>query len=298
VVDAYNGTVTFYVFAVDDPIIKAYQNMLPGLFRERSEMPANLQRHIRYPEDLFTVQAEMYGTYHMTNPTTFYNREDRWEVPHELYRDREIELQPYYVMAQLPRAENPEFILMLPLSVAGKNQMAGWLAGRSDGADYGKLVAYRFPKGRFVDGPAQIESRIHSDSRFSGNLSLWDQHGSRVIRGNLIILPLNGNQLVAIEPVYIEAEQTRIPTLARVVFGQLLPDDRKIEWAGTLSEAEALLVGIRAEQPAGPAAAATDLDRLERARTVFRDMRQEYAAGNFVRYGELLQQLEKILLPP
>ena len=298
VVDAYNGTVTFYVFAVDDPIIKAYQNMLPGLFRERSEMPANLQRHIRYPEDLFTVQAEMYGTYHMTNPTTFYNREDRWEVPHELYRDREIELQPYYVMAQLPRAENPEFILMLPLSVAGKNQMAGWLAGRSDGADYGKLVAYRFPKGRFVDGPAQIESRIHSDSRFSGDLSLWDQHGSRVIRGNLIILPLNGNQLVAIEPVYIEAEQTRIPTLARVVFGQLLPDDRKIEWAGTLSEAEALLVGIRAEQPAGPAAAATDLDRLERARTVFRDMRQEYAAGNFVRYGELLQQLEKILLPP
>ena len=195
VVDAYNGTVTFYVFAADDPIIEAYQNMLPGLFRERSEMPANLQRHIRYPEDLFTVQAEMYGTYHMTNPTTFYNREDRWEVPHELYRDREIELQPYYVMAQLPRAENPEFILMLPLSVAGKNQMAGWLAGRSDGADYGKLVAYRFPKGRFVDGPAQIESRIHSDSRFSGNLSLWDQHGSRVIRGNLIILPLNGQSI-------------------------------------------------------------------------------------------------------
>jgi uncharacterized membrane protein (UPF0182 family) len=298
VVDAYNGTVTFYLFGADDPIIKAYQNMLPGLFRERSEMPANLQRHIRYPEDLFTVQAEMYGTYHMTNPATFYNREDRWEVPHELYREREIELQPYYVMAQLPRAENPEFILMLPLSVAGKNQMAGWLAGRSDGADYGKLVAYRFPKGRFVDGPAQIESRIHSDSRFSGNLSLWDQHGSRVIRGNLIILPLNDNQLVAIEPVYIEAEQTKIPTLARVVFGQLLPDDRKIEWAGALSEAEALLVGIRAEQPAGPPSAATDVDRLERARAVFRDMRQEYAAGNFIRYGELLQQLEKILLPP
>lgn len=130
VVDAYNGTVPFYVFGADDPIIKAYQNMLPGLFRERSEMPANLQRHIRYPEDLFTVQAEMYGTYHMTNPATFYNREDRWEeVPHELYREREIELQPYYVMAQLPRAESPEFILMLPLSVAGKNQMAGWLAG-------------------------------------------------------------------------------------------------------------------------------------------------------------------------
>ncbi len=297
VVDAYNGSVTFYVFGTDDPIIKAYRKMLPDLFRDRSEMPENLRRHIRYPEDLFTVQAEMYGTYHMTNPTTFYNREDRWEVPRELYRDREIEVQPYYVMAELPQADVPEFMLMLPLSVAGKNQMAGWLAGRSDGANYGKLVAFRFPKGRFVDGPAQIESRINSDSRFSGDLTLWDQHGSRVIRGNLIILPLNGDQLVAIEPVYIEAEQTRIPTLARVVFGQLLPDDRKIEWASTLGEAESLLVGIASEQPKG-AAAATDLNRLEEARSVFRDMQKEYAAGNFARYGELLQQLEKILVPP
>src|SRR6185312_12000762 len=136
-------------------------------------MPANLAEHVRYPEDLFTVQAQTYGAYHMTNPTTFYNQEDRWEVPRELYMGNEIELQPYYVMAELPGEQAPEFMLMLPLSVAGKNQMAGWLAGRSDGANYGKLVAFRFPKGQFVDGPAQIESRIHSDSRFSGNLSLW-----------------------------------------------------------------------------------------------------------------------------
>ena len=297
VVDAYNGSVTFYVFSTDDPIIKAYRKMLPSLFRDRSEMPDNLRRHIRYPEDLFTVQAEMYGTYHMTNPTTFYNREDRWEVPRELYHDREIQVRPYYVIARVLHAESPEFMLMLPLSVAGKNQMAGWLAGRSDSENYGKLVAFRFPKGRFVDGPAQIESRINSDSRFSGDLTLWDQHGSRVIHGNLLILPLNGNQLVAIEPVYIEAEQTKIPTLARVVFGQLLPDDRKIEWASTLGEAEALLVGVRAKQPTGPAPAATDLERLERARAVFREMQKAYASDNFVRYGELLQQLEKILLP-
>jgi uncharacterized membrane protein (UPF0182 family) len=298
VVDAYNGSVTFYVFGSDDPIIKAYRKMLPGLFRDRSDMPANLRAHIRYPEDLFTVQAEMYGTYHMTNPTTFYNREDRWEVPRELYRDREIEAKPYYVIAQLPHVPDPEFMLMLPLSVAGKNQMAGWLAGRSDGDNYGKLVAFRFPKGRFVDGPAQIESRINSDSRFSRDLTLWDQHGSRVIRGNLLILPLSDNQLVAIEPVYIEAEQTKIPTLARVVFGQLLPDDRKIEWANTLGEAENLLIGGRAEQAVETAAGATDLDRLARARDVFTEMKREYAAGNFVRYGELLQRLEKILLPP
>jgi uncharacterized membrane protein (UPF0182 family) len=261
-------------------------------------MPANLRRHIRYPEDQFAIQAEMYGTYHMTNPTTFYNREDRWEVPRALFRDREIEVRPYYVMVQLPGSEAPEFALMLPLSVAGKNQMAGWLAGRSDGDNYGKLVAYRFPKGRFVDGPAQIESRINSDSRFSGDLTLWDQHGSRVIRGNLLILPLIGNKLIAIEPIYIEAEQTRIPTFARVVLGQLLPDDRKIEWAGSLADAEALLVGLRPQQPGAKAVTTNDLERLARARAVFREMQQQYAAGNFARYGELLQQLEKVLAAP
>ena len=297
-VDAYNGSVTFYVFDPSDPIIKAYQKMLPGLFRDQREMPENIRRHVRYPEGLFTVQAEMYGTYHMTNPTTFYNREDRWEVPHELYRDSEIEVRPYYVMAQLPHAQNPEFALMLPLSVAGKNQMAGWLAGRSDGANYGKLVAYRFPKGQFVDGPAQVESRISSDSRFSGDLTLWDQHGSSVIRGNLIILPLNGNQLVAIEPIYIEAEQTRIPTLARVVFGQLLPDDRKIEWAPTLGESEALVSGSQAPAiAAAPPPAITKPDQLQRAQAVFRQMQQAYASGDFARAGELMQELARILLP-
>jgi uncharacterized protein len=297
VIDAYNGSVTFYVFDNRDPIIKAYRKMLPGLFKDRNEMPQNLQHHIRYPEDLFTVQAEMYGTYHMTNPTTFYNREDRWEVPHELYRDREIEVRPYYVIAQLPKAERPEFLLMLPLSVAGKNQLAGWLAGLSDGENYGKMVAFRFPKGTFIDGPAQVESRINSDSRFSGDLTLWDQHGSQVIRGNLIVLPLNGNQLIAIEPVYIEAEQTKIPTLARIVLAQLLPDDRKIEWAKSLGDAEDLLVGASIRSNISSAHIETD-GRIDRARTVFQEMQRQYASGNYAKYGELLQQLEKLLASP
>jgi len=300
VVDAYNGSVTFYVFTPDDPIIQAYRRMMPKLFKDRAAMPDNLARHVRYPEDLFTVQAEMYGTYHMTNPTTFYNREDRWEVPRELYLSREVEVQPYYVMAQLPGTPAPEFMLMLPLSVAGKNQMAGWLAGRSDGPNYGKLVAFRFPKGQFVDGPAQVESRINSDSRFTGDLTLWDQHGSHVIRGNLLILPLAGGQLVAIEPIYIEAEQTGIPTLARVVFGQLMPDDRRIEWADSLTAAENLLVG--GAPPSGAAAGATSAspnpDQLKQARVIFHDMQQAYASGDYVRYGQLMQQLGKILSAP
>jgi uncharacterized membrane protein (UPF0182 family) len=304
VVDAYNGSVTFYVFAPDDPIISAYRRALPSLFRDGASMPASLRRHIRYPEDLFTVQAEMYGTYHMTNPTTFYNREDRWEVPRELNGGAEEEVQPYYVMAQLPGAAAPEFMLMLPLSVAGKNQMAGWLAGRSDGPNYGKLVAFRFPKGRFVDGPAQIESRINSDSRFTGDLTLWDQHGSHVVRGNLIILPLAGGQLVAIEPIYIEAEQTGIPTLTRVVFAQLMPDDRRIEWAATLSDAETLVTGgaPSAAATAGPATASNPNpptpDQLSKARQIFHDMQQAYAAGDYVRYGQLMQQLGQALGSP
>ena len=291
VIDAYNGSVTFYVFDRRDPIINAYRQVLPELFKDAREMPENLRRHIRYPEDIFTVQAEMYGTYHMTNPTTFYNREDRWEVPHELYRGTEIALLPYYVTTQLPGSERPEFLLMLPLSVAGKNQMAGWLAGLCDGENYGKMVAFRFTKGTFIDGPAQVESRISSDSRFSGDLTLWDQHGSQVIRGNLIVLPLVDNQLIMIEPVYIEAEQTKIPMLARVVLGQLLPDDRKIEWASTLTDAERLLVGA-----AAPASGSGN-EMLERARALFGEMQREYAAGNFARYGELLQELGKLLLP-
>ena len=188
---------------------------------------------------------------------------------------------------------------MLPLSVAGKNQMAGWLAGRSDGDNYGKLVAFRFPKGRFVDGPAQVESRINSDSRFSGDLTLWDQHGSHVVRGNLLILPLANGQLVAIEPIYIEAEQTGIPTLARVVFAQLMPDDRRIEWADSLSAAEDLVVG-GASPPslasAGAAApSAANPDQLKQARAVFSAMREAYASGDYARYGQLMQQLGQIL---
>src|SRR6202008_4946958 len=197
-------------------------------------------------------------------------------------------------MAQLPNAEQPEFLLMLPLAVAGKNQMAGWLAGLSDGANYGRMVAFRFPKGIFIDGPAQVESRINSDSRFSGELTLWDQHGSQVIRGNLIVLPLNGNQLIAIEPVYIEAEQTKIPTLARIVLAQLLPDDRKIEWAHGLKDAENLLVGETIRPNVSSAGVESD-DRLDRVRAVFQEMQRQYAAGNYTKYGELLQQLEKLL---
>jgi hypothetical protein len=176
--------------------------------------------------------------------------------------------------------------------------MAGWLAGLCDGPNYGKMVAFRFPNGRFVDGPAQVESRINSDSRFSGSLTLWDQHGSRVIRGNLIVLPLVDDQLVVIEPIYIEAEQTRLPTLTRVVMGQLMPDDRRIEWAPSLKEAQALLVGEPQAASPGGAPASASGSQLTQARAIFAEMRKAYAAGDFAHYGELLRELDRVLAPP
>jgi hypothetical protein len=159
---------------------------------------------------------------------------------------------------------------MLPMCVAGKNQKDGWLAGLSGRQELRQDGGVSLSKGTFIEGPAQVESRINSDSRFSGDLTLWDQHGSHVIRGNLILLPLNGNQLIAIEPVYIEAEHTEIPTLARVVFAQLLPDDRKIEWVSTLKDAEDLFVGAPMRSAVSSADVEVDADRLDRARTCFR----------------------------
>ncbi len=177
---------TLYVFDRHDPIINAYRQVLPELFKDAREMPENLRRHIRYPEDIFTVQAEVYGTYHMTNPTTFYNREDRWEVPHELYRSSEIAMLPYYVMTQLPGSDKPEFLLMLPLAVAGKNQMAGWLAGRSDGDNYGKMVAFRFPKG--ISSTARHRWN-HGSARTAGS-PVISHFGISTVRGSFAAISL------------------------------------------------------------------------------------------------------------
>ncbi len=214
-VDAYTGEVQFFVTEPDDPLLKTYQNIFPQLFT--TEIPEDVQRHFRYPERLFSIQANKYGTYHMTNLEIFYNREDRWEFPTEHYFNEDIEMEPYYVTMKLPDFDKEEFILMLPYTPRNRQNMIGWIGVRNDGEHYGEKLVYRFPKQENVYGPQQIENRINQDSVISQELNLWSQGGSQVIRGNLLSIPLEDTMLY-VEPIYIEsANETSLPEVKQVI---------------------------------------------------------------------------------
>ncbi|MEE8399358.1 MAG: UPF0182 family protein [Desulfobacterales bacterium] len=207
-IDAYNGDVTFYVIDETDPIIQTYRRIFPKLFKPFEEMPADLQKHIRYPKDLFDIQAATYTKYHMEDVQVFYNQEDLWQLPDELYGDQRQELKPYYIIIKLPEGEKEEFLLMLPFTPSKKDNMIGWLAARSDLPNYGNLLAYKLPKDKLVYGPMQIEARVDQQTEISRELSLWGQRGSRVIRGNLLVIPI-GDTFINVEPVYLEAKQEK-----------------------------------------------------------------------------------------
>jgi len=217
VVNAYSGDVNFYIID-DEPIIATYEKMFPDLFMDFSQMPDDLKDHIRYPEDLFTVQTEVYATYHMTDPRVFYNREDQWRIPNELYSGNTIEMEPYYVLLNLPGTnEGSNFIIMTPFTPEGKDNMIGWMGAKSDPSDYGEKVVYQFPKQSLIYGPKQIESRIDQDTEISQRMTLWSQSGSRVIRGNLLVIPVK-QSLLYVEPVYLRASgASSIPQLQRVI---------------------------------------------------------------------------------
>ncbi|MBF8436754.1 UPF0182 family protein [Halanaerobiaceae bacterium Z-7014] len=218
VVDAYEGDVDFYIAEEDDPIVNTYSNIFPGLFKSLDEMPESLRPHVRYPADLFSIQAEVFKRYHMENPTVFYNQEDVWDIPNENYAGSTIPVEPYYISTRLPGEENVEFTLMIPFTPANRNNMVAWMAARSDGENYGEIKLFNFPRGELVYGPSQIESRIDQNAYISQLLSLWDQQGSRVIRGNLLVLPVE-NSIVYIEPIFLQAEAGALPELRRVIVG-------------------------------------------------------------------------------
>ncbi|PPT08278.1 INTEGRAL MEMBRANE PROTEIN (Rhomboid family) [Geitlerinema sp. FC II] len=232
VIDAYNGSVQFYVVDGRDPILQTYQKLFPTLFQPLSVMPRTLLRHIRYPIDLFSVQSERLLIYHMTDPQVFYNREDQWQVPTEIYRNEEKSVEPYYLIMKLPQSTSEEFILLHPFTPRRRANSIAWLAGRSDGENYGKLLLYQFPKQELVYGPGQIEARINQDPVISQQLSLWNQQGSRVIQGNLLMIPIE-RSLLYVEPLYLEAEQNSLPTLARVIVAY----ENQIAMAPTLDRA-------------------------------------------------------------
>jgi len=221
VIDAYNGTTTFYVFDNQDPIIAAYRGIFPSLFKDASAMPADLRKHVRYPESLLKLQAEVYGLYHMTNPEVFYNREDLWTVATEVGMGDNGEqttqaMQPNFVLMKLPGEAGVEFVEILPFTPANRNNLIGWIAARSDGEHYGSSVVYDFPKTKLVDGPLQIEARIDQNAQLSGQLTLWNQQGSHVRRGTLLVIP-SGKALLYAEPIYLQADRSPMPELRLVV---------------------------------------------------------------------------------
>ena len=214
-VSAYNGKIDFYV-ADEDPIIQTWEKIFPQLFKPLSAMPSQLRRHIRYPEDFFSIQSERLLTYHMRDPQVFYNREDQWQIPKEIYGTKSQAVRPYYLIMKLPTADREEFILLHPYTPTSRPNLIAWLAARSDGEEYGKLLLYKFPKQKLIYGPNQIEALINQDPVISQQISLWNREGSRAIQGNLLIIPIE-QSLLYVEPLYIEAERNSLPALARVI---------------------------------------------------------------------------------
>lgn len=231
-VDAYNGTVNFYIADPDDPIIKAYESAFPGLFQPLNAMPEDLLRHLRYPEGMFRIQTDQYLTYHMTDPRVFYNREDVWQMPQQVFDGSEQVMEPYYVTMPLPGEVEAEYLLIQPVTPVGKSNMIAWIAARNDVPNYGELVVYDLPKQELVYGPLQIEARIDQDPEISGQFSLWDQGGSNVIRGSLLVIPV-GESFLYVEPVYLLSDTSALPELKRII----VATDTRIAMAPTLNEA-------------------------------------------------------------
>ncbi|MEH2368416.1 UPF0182 family protein [Nostoc sp.] len=232
VIDAYNGSVNFYIADRSDPIIATWSAIFPNMFKPLSTMPVNLRSHTRYPVDFFKIQSERLMTYHMTDPQVFYNREDQWQIPNEIYGSEPRPVEPYYLITSLPTVDFEEFLLFLPYTPRQRTNLIAWLAARSDGKNYGRLVLYVFPKERLIYGTEQIEARINQDPVISQQISLWNRQGSRAIQGNLLVIPIE-QSLLYVEPIYLEATQNSLPTLVRVVVAY----ENRIVMAQTLEQA-------------------------------------------------------------
>ena len=311
VVDAYDGTTTFYVFDNQDPILAAYRGIFPSLFKDASAMPPDLRKHVRYPELLLKLQAEVYGLYHMTNPEVFYNKEDQWTVATEVGMgeggaQQTQPMEPNFVLMKLPGESGVEFVEILPFTPLNRPNLIGWIAGRSDGDHYGTSVVYDFPKTRLVDGPIQIEARIDQNAQLSGQLSLWNQQGSHVRRGALLVIP-SGRALLYAEPIYLQANQSPMPELRLVVLA--LQD--QLAYGPTFEAALSSLFGggtssLSAAEAPRPAAApgaapgtappAQDMKALiTEAGRDFDDYQQLTAAGKLAEAGQKLEALKQVI---
>jgi uncharacterized membrane protein (UPF0182 family) len=292
VIDAYDGTVNFYISNPDDILVKVYRAIFPGLFKPLSDMRSDLRKHIRYPKGFLQVQANMYATFHMTDPKVFYNKEDMWEIPS--YGERSLE--PYYIILKLPEEkEKEEYVLLLPYTPAKRDNLAAWLAGRCDEPNYGKLIVYTFPRDRLIFGPRQIDARIDQDSYISQQLTLWGQRGSQVIRGSLLIIPIE-TSLLYVQPLYLAAEDKGgLPELRRVI----LAYENNVVMEENLEVGLQRLFGGRTaldkpEKATGEVS--ISIEGLAReARSVFERAQESLRRGDWQGYGEQIEKLGQIL---
>jgi hypothetical protein len=310
VIDAYDGTTTFYVFDDQDPVLNAYRRIFPALFKDASAMPPDLRKHVRYPELLLKMQAAVYGLYHMTDPEVFYNREDLWTVASENTTDANgnqatLPMEPNFVLMRLPGERDMEFVAILPFTPNNRNNLIGWIAGRSDGPHYGTSVVYDFPKTKLVDGPQQIEARIDQNAQLSGQLTLWNQQGSHVRRGTLLVIPC-GRALLYAEPIYLQAQRSPMPELRLVV---LALQDR-LAYGPTFESAMASLFGgsvssisptastepVRRAQEPPPTQATPDFNALiSEASRDLADYQRLTAEGKLGEAGQKLEHLKRTL---
>jgi len=312
VVDAYGGGIKFYQADPNDPIIKTYAKIFPNTFHPLSSMPKGLISHLRYPEDIFTLQTAIYTTYHMDDPQIFYNKEDQWEIPvipqgGEEASEEVPAMLPRHMIMKLPGEKKEEYILMLPFTPRAKDNLSAWMVARNDGQEYGKLVVYRFPKDKLIFGPKQIIGRINQDAEVSRQISLWDQRGSQVIQGSLLAIPIE-ESLLYVRPLYLKADAGKIPELKRVIVAY----ENKIAMEETLEAGLAKIFGSRTDQtkPASPAGESTRttpngsdsigadttkegllLQASESYDTAIRAQRD----GDWTRYGEEIKKLGEIL---
>jgi len=307
VVDAYDGTVDFYAIEEDDPILNVYRDIFPDMFKTLDQMPPSIKSHIKYPQTLFEVQMDIYNTYHMTNPQVFYNNEDLWERPNEKYGGRQIKMEPYYVLSKLPGDDRLQYMLISPLTPDNRDNMIAWMTAKSDFPDYGELEVFKLPKERLIFGPAQIEAKVDQDTEISRQLALWDQRGSSVIRGNLMIIPIE-DSFIYVEPVFLIAEGVDIPQLQRVIvtvgekvvmeptlglaleslFGQR-PDERIMATSENVTRPDTLQMGTETSvQTVGS-------PQLDEFKALWEEAQAALRNGNWELFGQKMEEIEVLI---
>jgi len=298
VIDAYNGDTTFYVME-DEPMIKTYMKIFPDLFVSVDDMPTGLKKHVRYPEDIFTIQQEVFSKYHMKDSRVFYNKEDLWDVPREMYQSNEVDFEPYYLIVHLPGEVKEEFALLQAFTPKSKNNIVAWMAARSD-ENYGEIMLYTFSKEKFITGPMQLEARIDQDAEISQLFSLWSQGGSNVIRGHITILPIE-NSLLYIEPIYLRASQeAALPELTRVIVSH----GDKIVMEENLDKALQVLFGGRVSMSdvsedgiagLGVSESSDIINSSQEALGYYNEAQDALAKGDWAEYGKQMGNLEDVL---